>query len=96
MQVLSCKTDNTFVCKWYRKTKHPPSAPPQACCSFGPNTDEFMRDKFLFGLNESFSRFKEGIFYRDGQHKAEDPPFTLEFVVSQAVSFELANRQTNS
>ena len=57
-------------------------------CSFGPNADEFMRDKFLFGLNDSFSRFREDIFYRDGQRKAEDPPFTLAFVVTQAVSFE--------
>ena len=49
-----------------------------------------MRDKFLFGLNESFSRFREDIFYRDGQRKPEDPPFTLAFVVSQAVLFEAA------
>ena len=63
-------------------------------CSFGPNADQFMRDKFLFGLNESFSRFREDIFYRDGQRKPEDPPFTLAFVVSQAVSFEAA-QQTN-
>ena len=61
-------------------------------CSFGVNADEFMRDKFLFGLNESFSRFREDIFYRDGQRKPEDPPFTLAFVVSQAISFEAAQR----
>ena len=59
-------------------------------CSFGANADEFIRDKFLFGLNESFSRFWEDIFYRDGQRKPEDPPFTLAFVVSQAISFEAA------
>ena len=59
-------------------------------CSFGVNADEFMRDKFLFGLNESFSRFREDIFYRDGQRKPDDPPFTLAFVVSQAISFEAA------
>lgn len=59
-------------------------------CSVGVNTGEFMRDKFLFGLNESFSRFREDFFYRDGQRKPEDPPFTLAFVVSQAVSFEAA------
>ncbi|RMX60654.1 hypothetical protein pdam_00021136 [Pocillopora damicornis] len=63
-------------------------------CSFGPNADEFVRDKFLFGFNESFSRFREDIFYRDGQCKPKDPPFTLAFVVSQAVSFEAA-QQTN-
>ena len=63
-------------------------------CSFGPNADEFVRDKFLFGFNESFSRFREDIFYRDGQRKPKDPPFTLAFVVSQAVSFEAA-QQTN-
>ena len=63
-------------------------------CSVGPNADEFIRDKFLFGLNDSFSRFREDIFYRDGQCKAEDPPFTLAFVVTQAVSFEAA-LQTN-
>lgn len=63
-------------------------------CSFGSNADEFMRDKFLFGLNESFSRFREDIFYRDGQRKPEDPPFTLAFVVTQAMSFEAA-QQTN-
>jgi len=43
-------------------------------CSFGNNADEFMRDKFLFGLNESFSRFREDIFYRDGQRRPDDPP----------------------
>ena len=63
-------------------------------CSFRPNSDEFMRDKFLFGLNESFSRFREDIFYRDGQRRPEDPPFSLAFVVSQAISFEAA-QQTN-
>ena len=52
-----------------------------------------MRDKFLFGFNESFSRFREDI-YRDGQRKPKDPLFTLAFVVSQAVSFEAA-QQTN-
>ena len=31
-------------------------------CSFGSNADEFIRDEFLFGLNESFSRFIEDIF----------------------------------
>ena len=51
--------------------------------SFGPNADKFMRDMFLFGLNESFSRFREDIFYRDGQRK-----------LSEAVSFEAA-QQTN-
>ena len=35
-------------------------------CSFGSNADEFMRDKFLFGVIESFSRLREDIFYRDG------------------------------
>ena len=48
---------------------------------------------FLFGFNESFSRFREDI-YRDGQRKPKDPLFTLAFVVSQAVSFEAA-QQTN-
>ena len=59
-----------------------------ARCFFGVNADEFMRDKFLFGLNESFSRFREDIFYRDGQRKPQDPPFTLAFVVGQAISFK--------
>ena len=63
-------------------------------CSFGTNADEFMRDKFLFGLNESFTRFREDIFYRDGQRRPDDPPFTLAFVVSQALSYEPA-QQTN-
>ena len=63
-------------------------------CSFGSNADEFMRDKFLFGLNKSFSQFREDIFYRDGHRKPEDPPFTLAFVVTQAMSFEAA-QQTN-
>ncbi|CAB3998602.1 Retrovirus-related Pol poly from transposon [Paramuricea clavata] len=51
-----------------------------------------MRDKFLFNLNESFSHFREDIFYRDGQRKPEDPPFTLAFVVSQALSYEAAQK----
>ena len=51
-----------------------------------------MRGKFLFGLNESFSRFRKDIFYRDGQRKPEDPPFTPAFVVSQVISFEAAQR----
>ena len=63
-------------------------------CSFRSNAHEFIRDKFLFGLNESFSRFREHIFYRDRQRKPENPPFTLAFVVSQAMSFEAA-QQTN-
>ena len=49
-----------------------------------------MRGKFLFGLNESFSRFRKDIFYRDGQRKPENPPFTPAFVVSQVISFEAA------
>ena len=61
-------------------------------CSFGSNADEFMRDKFLFGVIESFSRLREDIFYRDGYLKPEDPPFTLDFVLSQAMSFEAAQR----
>ena len=59
-------------------------------CSFGVQACEFMRDKFLFSLNESFSHFREDIFYRDGQRKPEDPPFFLAFVVSQALSYEAA------
>ena len=51
-----------------------------------------MRGKFLFGLNESFSHFREDMFYRDGQWKPEDPPFTPAFVVSQVTSFEAAQR----
>ena len=51
-----------------------------------------MRGKFLFGLNESFSHFREDMFYRDGQRKPEDPPFTPAFVVSQVISFEAAQR----
>ena len=39
-----------------------------------------MTGKFLF----------EDIFYRDGQRKPEDPPFTPAFVVSQVISFEAA------
>ena len=53
-----------------------------------------MRDKFLFGLNEFFTRFREHIFYRDGQRKPDGPPFTLAFVVSHTLSFETA-QQTN-
>ena len=63
-------------------------------CLFGTNAEEFMRDKFLFGLNEFFTRFREHIFYRDGQREPDDPPFTLAFVVSQTLSFETA-QQTN-
>ena len=58
--------------------------------SFGTNAEEFIRSKFLFGLNESFSRFREDIFHRDGQRKPEDPPFTLAFVENQVISFEAA------
>lgn len=46
-------------------------------CLFGTNEEEFMRDKFLVGLNEFFTRFREHIFYGDGQRKPGDPPFTL-------------------
>ena len=63
-------------------------------CLFGTNAEEFMRDKFLFGLNEFFTRFREHIFYRDGQRKPDDPPSTLAFVVSQTLLFETA-QQTN-
>ena len=58
--------------------------------SFGINAEEFIRGKFLFGLNESFSRFREDIFHRDGQRKLEDPPFTLAFLENQVISFEAA------
>ena len=51
-----------------------------------------MRGKFLFGLNEYFSHFREDMFYRDGQRKPEDPPFTPAFVVGQVISFEAAQR----
>ena len=44
-----------------------------------------MRGKFLFGLNESFSRLRKDVFYRDGQQKPEDPPLTPAFVVSQVI-----------
>ena len=63
-------------------------------CLFGTNAEEFMRNKFLFGLNEFFTRFREHIFYRDGQRKPGDPPFTLAFVVSQTLSLQTA-QQTN-
>ena len=53
-------------------------------CSLGTNTEEFMRYKFLFGLNESFScrfhKVKDKLFfYQDGQRKSKDHPFSLAF-----------------
>ena len=36
-----------------------------AGCSIGVNADEVRRDKFLFGLNDSFSLFREDIFYQE-------------------------------
>ena len=51
-----------------------------------------MRGKFLFGLNEYFSHFREDMFYRDGQRKPEDPLFTPAFVVGQVIPFEAAQR----
>ena len=83
--VQMAKADQTSISAWETAVRTSAGR-----CSFGPNAVKFMRDKFLFGLNESFSRFREDIFYRDGQRKAKDPPFTLAFVVSQAVSFEVA------
>ena len=58
--------------------------------SFDANAGEFIRDKFLFGLNESFGRFCEDIFHRDSQRIQEEPSFTLVFVMAQAISFETA------
>ena len=43
------------------------------CWSFGTNTNEFMRNKFQFGLKESSSHFQEDIFHWDSQRKPEDP-----------------------
>ncbi|CAB3986547.1 Hypothetical predicted protein [Paramuricea clavata] len=48
-------------------------------CSFElAQADEFMRDKFPFSLNESFSHFREDIFYQDGQRKSEEALFYAE------------------
>ena len=58
--------------------------------SLGVNAEEFIRGKFLFGLNESFCRFREDIFHRHGQRKPDDTPFTPAFVVNQVISFEAA------
>jgi hypothetical protein len=70
---------------WVKMTQ-PPTAPiamletmvrtAAGRCPFGAQSDEFMRDKFLFNLNESFSHSRENIFYSNGQRKPEDPPFT--------------------
>jgi len=64
-------------------------------CLLGTNAEEFMRDKFLFGLNEFFPRFREHIFNRDGQRKPDDPPFTLAFVVSQPYHLKRLSKQTS-
>ena len=85
--VQMARADQTSISAWEAAVRTAAGR-----CSFRSNADEFMRDKFLFGLNESFSRFREHIFYRDGQRKPEDPPFTLAFVVSQAMSFEAAQQ----
>ena len=63
--------------------------------SFRTNADKFMRDNFLFSLNESFTRFREDILHRDGQRKPDNPPFTLDFVVSQAYHLKRLNKQTS-
>lgn len=73
--------------KWHRQTKVQ-SQPGKLQSIFDANADKFMRDKFLSGVNESFSRFREGLFYRDGQRKPEEPPISSAFAVSQAISFE--------
>ena len=65
-------------------------------CSFGNNADEFMRDKFLFGLNESFSRFREDIFYRDGQRRPDDPPSHWLLWWVKSFPLKLHNTQTSS
>ena len=83
------QADQTSISTWETTVRTAGSR-----CFFGANVDKFMRDKFLLELNDTFSRFRKDIFYRDGQQKPEDPPFSLVFVVSQAISFESA-QQTN-
>ena len=96
VHVVSCKTATTPEQKCHMQTK-PPFRRKKRCsyCRgamvvWREVTEEFIRGKFLFGLNESFNRFQEDIFHRDGQRKLEDPPFIPAFVVNQVISFEVA------
>ena len=85
--MMLTQADQTSISTWETTVRTAGSL-----CSFGTNADEFMRDEFLFGLNDSFSGFRDDIFYRYSQRKPEDSPFTLAFVVSQAICFESAQK----
>lgn len=51
-----------------------------------------MRDKFLFGLNEFFARFREDIFHRDGQQKGFHLGFRGQ---SNPITWKRLNKQTS-
>lgn len=51
-----------------------------------------MRDKFLFGLNEFFARFREDIFHTDGQQKGFHLGFRGQ---SNPITWKRLNKQTN-
>ena len=78
------QADQTSISAWETAVR-----PAAGRCSFGPNADELMRDKFPFGPHESFD-LEKTFSIENGQRKPDDPPFTLAFVVSQAMSFEAA------
>ena len=60
---------------------------------FRVNAEELnaWKTNFYSG-STNLTRFGEDIFYRDGQRKPQDLPFTLVFVVIQAISFEAAQQ----
>ena len=86
VHVVWCKTATTSEEKCHKHAAHNAAGR----WWLGINAEEFIRGKFLFGLNESLSRFWEDIFHRDGQQKPDDTPFTPAFVVNQVISFEAA------
>ena len=66
--LLGGKADQTFILAWEMTV-----CTALRCCSIRDNAGEFMRVKFLFGLNKGFSCLWEDICYKDGLWKPEEP-----------------------
>lgn len=62
-------------------------------CNYKNNEDEFMRDKFVFDLADSYSELRQEIFWKEQQLK-EDEILSFDQVVAHAKGFEAAKKAT--
>ena len=66
--MMLTQADQTSISTWETTVRTAGSL-----CSFGTNADEFMRDEFLFGLNDSFSGFRDDIFTDTASENQKTP-----------------------